>query len=443
MLEVVTDLKDTGWLSYIVEEFLRIEKALFEVSIQKVSDQEIKPNASRIFYTTDVRKELCIPNLSGKTALVDSKYASENIFVLENSISDQKGYILNYDLFWNAFSYLTRLEEYEVEKGGKRINSYSNLHPRTDKSTFDIPIVNRLFKQLKEIIQSNFPDLKFETQQAPIVELSHDLDYIKKTAPLRIKQTAFNLFKTIKSVAHPSLFLKNLNRTFQFLFSNPSYWCFDYWQQIETKYGFKSIFYVYSRTSPIGLKKWLLDPSYDVSTNKKLQKCLKKMQEDGFEVGIHGSFNSSESLDQLSKEKIKLEEALNFKIKRGRQHWLRYGESITPIIHEKLLETDSTLGWNDIPGFRAGCCSKFRAYSHEEKRPLNLWIVPQMIMDSHLFDYAVNKHQIVFENGVKLLESLKEYQNAYVSISWHPRTCSSDYNWHYAYEKYLQIIQKL
>lgn len=441
MLRLVTDLKDKSWLNYILQEFIRIENASFEFSIEDFdATQEFGTNT--IFYLQNEGPGISFPQRCRQTSLVPIQYLKEDVFVFQNTILE-KGYTISYDLLWNAFAFLSRLEEFETEKGGKRINSYSLNHPRRDKSSFDIPIVNNLFRELKNLILQEFPDLQFGPLKSPRFELSHDLDYIKKTLPLRLKQTAFNVFKTLKSLVQPKYFFKNLGRTFSFLFTNPSYWCFDYWQRVEEKYGQKSTFYIYSKYGSIGLKKWLMDPSYDISLNEQLQDELRRLKERGFDIGIHGSFNSADQKGLLKKEIESLQKSLGFEIKKGRQHWLRYSELITPSIHEKLLEEDSTLGWNDRSGFRSGCASKYRLYSHAENRVMDLWITPQLIMDSHLFDYAVNKQQLIFENGVKMIRSLKDYNNVTVSISWHPRTCSSDYNWHHAYEKYLEVISQL
>lgn len=444
MIKLVTDLKDKGWLLYILEEFVRIEGAEFQFVFEDLEDYSpgSKENGNTLFYVKNPIDGFSIPNKNQQTTLVDLQKISDDIYVFKNTLNNL-GFTIPYDLLWNAFCFLSRKEEYEQEEAGKSINSYSFSHPRKEKLSFQIPVVNHLFTAFRIEIQKAFPQIKFQVGNKPKVELSHDLDYITKTPQLRLKQTAFNLINFVKSLGQPKSALMFLGKAFRFLFSNPSYWCFDYWEKVETKYGFTSVFYVYAKTSPTSFKKWLFDPSYDIAQNTRLQKKLKELSSKGFSIGIHGSFNSAEEPNTLAIQKEILERTLQLKIRKGRQHWLRYSEKITPGIHENLLEEDSTIGWNDMSGFRAGICNKYRAYSHEEKRPLELWIVPQLIMDSHLFDYAANAQDAKYEEGAQLIRSLKNYKNAYVSISWHPRTCSSDYNWHLAYEKYLKEIHQL
>jgi hypothetical protein len=90
-------------------------------------------------------------------------------------------------------------------------------------------------------------------------------------------------------------------------------------------------------------------------------------------------------------------------------------------------------------GYRAGCVSKFRPYDHETERAFSYFEIPQVIMDSNIYDYGSQKLEEQKKLSRKLLENLKNYKNAYVSISWHQRVCSSDYKWHETYEDLIKI----
>jgi hypothetical protein len=181
------------------------------------------------------------------------------------------------------------------------------------------------------------------------------------------------------------------------------------------------------------LRAWLIDPSYDVAHNRKLQDKLKYLRSEGFHIGLHGSFNSAEYGEKLKKEKSILEEAIGSEVKKTRQHWLHFEERKTPFFHERLFETDSTIGWNDRAGFRAGTASAYHPYNHQENRPFSYTEIPFVLMDSHIYDYRSASES----EALKLLDDLRKYKNAHISICWHARTCSSDYNWHPGYEKIL------
>lgn len=446
MLTIITDIEDTAWLNYILEEWRRIQEATFEIQIHKLKDEELEVGNLNILYYTHSApqsKKLWIP----QKAQTHSELCDiDGMHLIKESVIDKTvGNTFYFDVLWNAFYFLSRKEEYDAEKEGKRINSYSKAHPRVNKISFQRPIVNQLFQLLENIVRKHYKNLHFGLGHKMKIELSHDLDYINKTAPLLIKQTAMNSYKTLKAISTPKYLGKYLKKTFHFLFNKPSYWCFEYWSSVEAPFKSKSIFYVYAKRKEQGLKNWLLDPSYSISNNEKLKDELKSLIDHGHEVGLHGSFYSAENKGFLEEEKGILENALGITITKGRQHWLRYRESITPFLHEELFEIDSTIGFNDIYGFRAGTCSQYRPYNHKDKRPFNYWITPQFVMDSNIFEYSLFSNPSTHSDKIQtILEECKSaYKNIHLTISWHPRTASNDYNWHIEYERLLNYKRTL
>ncbi|MFH1320660.1 MAG: hypothetical protein ABII90_08410 [Bacteroidota bacterium] len=335
--------------------------------------------------------------------------------------------------------FLSRLEEYDHENSGKKIHSYCSRHPRKDKNSFDIPIVNKLFNILEELIKKNFPSLNFGKSDKPIIELSHDLDYLNKTLRLRIKQTAFNTYNTIRSIFLPISFLSNLKKTILFFFTSPSYWCFDYWEELEKKYNKRSVFYVYANTLQKNFKSRLIDPSYKINNNKKLINKLKYLIDEGFEIGLHGSLQSAANENLLKTEKELLESMLGKEVIKTRQHWLSYEENKTPYIHNKYFKFDSSVAWNDRMGFRAGCASMYRPYDHKNQTAFVFFEIPQVVMDSNIYDYGAKHLKNLKTKAISFINELKNYKSAHVAISWHQRVCCSDYNWHGIYEKILSV----
>jgi len=435
MLTIKTDIENKSWLIYILEEFRNINLANFDIEILSLSETSLNTNI--ISYVNTPTDGLSIYSSNEEMPTNTIEYLQDNLFIHENTKS--KNFSINYDLLWNAFIFLSRYEEYLSEENEKYIYSYSLNHPRSDKRSFDIPIVNVLFNELELFIKKNFPKCTFNNKKEPIINLSHDVDYIEKTIQLRLKQTAFNGYNTLKSITNPKQFIKNISKTFKFAFSTPSYWCFDYWTKLEKKHNQRSTFYIYVKNAKKDFKSWLIDPSYDIKLNKKLQEKLKELKNNGFEIGLHGSYNSAKDFEKLKEEKIILENVLGFKVTKTRQHWLNYFESITPDSHNRLFETDSTLGWNDRIGFRSGCASKFRPYDFKNNKTFNYYIIPQIIMDSNVYDYT--KDEQIFEKTKNMIELSKNISKiTYISISWHQRVCSSDYNWNKFYEELLDEV---
>jgi len=435
-LYVATDLRDSRWLSYILEEFNRINQAEFAIRVCDI--KAVPSQAFALYYTKEFLCDTSIPNRS--SILPDGKirYIDDKKFVLTGTTSQDRRFACPYDLFWNAFVFLSRLEEYMSEQNGKKIRSYCKNHPRKQKGSFDLPVVEHLFEELESLIKRSYPQFTFGPRLSPVIEFSHDVDYIKKTTQLRLKQTAFNAANTIRSIKDPGRFKATFRRTIHFFVSNPSYWCFDYWEKLEKRFNRRSVIYVYINTQEKDFISWLIDPSYDLGRLPRLLARIKDLAAQGFEIGLHGSYKSALNFSLLKKEKQILENVIGINIKKIRQHWLRYEEKITPYLHNDLFQYDSTLGWNDRIGFRSGCASAYRPYDHLKQQPFDYRVIPQIIMDSNIFDYGADQLKHLSQKALTILKNLKQYKTARVSVSWHQRTASKDYGWHGLYEKILE-----
>lgn len=423
-LTLVSEEASQPWLSYILDRFKSIQKAEFQIQIgSEASEGPI------LYHGTAPANSLSMPAESNR-----------RVFSVEQAqaILEEESIRLPYDLLRQAFIALSRLEEYDCQQAGKKIQSYSSRHPNPDKTRFDKPYVNLLFGKLETLLRSQFPELSFGEKEKPVLDFSHDLDYIKKTIQLRLKQTAFNKYNTFKSIGSWTRFKRNFIKTFSFFYSHPSYWCFDYWDELEKSHDQRSTYYVYAHTGSRGLKSWLLDPSYDVSSNKELQDKLKSLNADGHRIGLHGSFASAEDPELLRKEKETLEKALGLPITLTRQHWLRYDEGITPQVHEELFKEDATLGWNDRMGYRASCASQYHPYDHKNEQAFTHLETPTIIMDSNIYDYGAQEVEALGQKALEMIKELGHLKSAHVAISWHPRVCSSDYNWHPVYEQLIK-----
>jgi hypothetical protein len=440
MLHIVTDSTNSNWFQYILDEFKRINLAKFEIQIHSVHEN-IRVKEPTLFYTNSYSPGVCIPNCSSILPNGVTENAGTQRFILKGSSVGDQRFTFNYDVFWNAFVFLSRLEEFQTEDSGKKISSYSFNHPRREKTTFEIPIVNYLFNDLEVLIKENFPELEFGSKQKLNIELSHDIDYIKKTWQLRVKQTAFNFFNVLRSIKNPIQALKLARKTLIFLFSSPSYWCFDYWRNIEKKYNKRSVFYTYVNLPKSNLKNWLIDPSYEIKGNTAFQLKLKQLVNEGFEIGLHGSYGSATEEPLLKKEKEVLEEIMGIDVTKVRQHWLKYEEKKTPYLHNQHFKYDSSLGWNDRMGFRSGTASQYRPYNHEAQKPFNFLVTPQVVMDSHLFDYGLNRAEFHMQKALSILTEVKKIKSPFVSFSWHQRGASKDYEWHHVYEELLKEIE--
>ena len=99
------------------------------------------------------------------------------------------------------------------------------------------------------------------------------------------------------------------------------------------------------------------------------------------EVGLHGSYLAAEDERVLAEEKAALE-ALAGPVTGQRFHYLRADPHANLASLARLgFAYDSSLGFPDAPGFRAGIAHPFRPWDHATDRPLDLVEVPLAAMD--------------------------------------------------------------
>ena len=110
-------------------------------------------------------------------------------------------------------------------------------------------------------------------------------------------------------------------------------------------------------------------------------KLVETLQSGDAELGLHGSYMASDSARRLEEEKDKLE-SLAGPVHGQRYHYLRIDPHANLAALDRLGFTyDSSLGFVDAPGFRAGIAHPFRPWDVLADRPLNLIEIPLAAMD--------------------------------------------------------------
>lgn len=115
---------------------------------------------------------------------------------------------------------------------------------------------------------------------------------------------------------------------------------------------------------------------YDIRDLYQIKGIIQKYPQHG--VGIH--YND----DYLSKgvKTTPLEELLNVKIHTGRAHYLIYNvETTLGILNEADITIDSTLGFNDMIGYRHGTSHAFYPWDWSNDKVSNVLEVPLIVMD--------------------------------------------------------------
>jgi len=254
------------------------------------------------------------------------------------------------------------------------------------------------------------------------VALTHDVDRTHKT---------YQYFTYLIR----ALLNSKLNNAFYHissLFKSNPYWQFDEIVKIENKYNVKSTFFFLNESikiNPLSIANWKLSVGrYNIKSPKIVQ-IVQWLDKNGWEIGVHGSYNSYKDEELLLEEKKTLEDIVGHEIFGVRQHYLKLNDQTWHIQQKCGFKYDSSFGHTDSIGFRDNKIAPFRPYQD------NFTVFPLVIMDSCFID-TENRWE-----RLKELLYIAQENNALLVINWHQRVFNVKEFPAYM-ENYIIIIEK-
>ena len=153
-----------------------------------------------------------------------------------------------------------------------------------------------------------------------------------------------------------------------------------------------------------------------------LSELLHSLEKEGNEVGVHGTYNSLDDCDGLPGEYDRLRK-LGLRPQGGRQHWLRFTlDRLIPALERSGALYDTSIGWAERIGYRAGACFAFPPYNFQEERPATFLEIPLAAMELSLrFEFDGERKVDGYAEVAKLLAMSRRYGWGGISILWHPR----------------------
>ncbi|MCU0822230.1 MAG: polysaccharide deacetylase family protein [Spirochaetes bacterium] len=236
-----------------------------------------------------------------------------------------------------------------------------------------------------------------------VVCLSHDVDRTYKSFQYLTHSLAGIKKKDFRSAWYhiSSVLLKN------------HYWGFDRIIDIENKYNVKSTFFFLNESYPFkffNIKSWKYSAGYYNIFDYKIQDIIKRLDLGGWEIGLHGSYNSYNDLNLLIKEKKLLEQITGHEIAGVRQHFLNLNHNTWDLQREAGFKYDSSFGFKDNVGFKD---DKYNLFPLDDKYDFN--IVPMAIMDACLMSKPDP-----YESALNLINIAEEKKGCLV-LNWHQR----------------------
>lgn len=270
----------------------------------------------------------------------------------------------------------------------------------------DRPIVDEYGLAFEQAMQSLYPSWK-KIQRRMRVKVSHDADHVgipfrwkpalrhvlRSRAPIHFARDVASVFggtepAELKSIRDITL--------------------------ASARHGFHSS--VYWKAGPSTRR----DSGYD-PRNKKVRDMVGWLHENGAESGVHPGYNTFRSPEKLRREVMVLRDVLGNQPMGGRQHYLRWCPESWIHWENCGLAYDSSVGYAEMAGFRAGTCVPYRPWLFALNRPADLIEIPLLVMDRTLLSYmGLTREQAT--HVVKELANRSEAVGGVLSMVWHNNT---------------------
>jgi hypothetical protein len=276
-----------------------------------------------------------------------------------------------------------------------------------------IPIINKYAK----FIASLFPErarlnLWPDNKQYAVV-FTHDVDYPEIIRWVEVMRAAVSPNK------------ETLRKIWEIIIGKINYWCFDQWMDIESAAGVRSAFYFSGFKG--SLLRYLLkapDTFYDIK-NEKYRKLFLRLISNGFEIGLHASYNAYRSYKSFNGEKSTLESIIGQKVSSNRHHYWHAdpeGFFLTIKLQHKIgLTCDTSLGLEQRSGFRYSIAAPFQIFDLDNQESIPIVELPAALMDYHLFGYGSKSYLgNSFREIDQLLEQVKTNNGVFV-VNYHVR----------------------
>ena len=172
---------------------------------------------------------------------------------------------------------------------------------------------------------------------------------------------------------------------------------------------------------------------YDLT---EIKEQIAELVRNGCEVGLHG-IDAWQDVQSAQSERSRICQVTGQSNLGTRMHWLYWKESSPKTLEDAGFTYDSTFGYNDAVGFRAGTTQPFRPLGAE-----HLLELPLNIQDSAMF-YS-NRMMLSESEALDACRELihtMSLSGGALTVNWHTRSLSPERLWGDFYVGLLKEIQ--
>jgi hypothetical protein len=299
------------------------------------------------------------------------------------------GLALSVDVFGSVFFLLTRYEE-----AVRRVRDRHDRFPASAslgavEGFLNRPLADEYVDVLWMGMRSLWPGLT-RRSSAFRLRLTHDVDEVWAAHGRRFRTVARAVAGDLLRRHDMDLAARRTRSLFEARagrVDRDPYNTFDFLMDTSERYDLRSTFYVMA-----GSTNAEFDGHYRVS-DPPVARILRRIHDRGHALGLHASYGTYRSGERMRGEFEALTAAcsaagIDQPTWGVRQHFLRFENPQTWAIQESAgLEHDSTLGFAEQVGFRAGTCREYPLFDLCDHRKLALRERPLVVMDATLFNY--------------------------------------------------------
>ena len=325
--------------------------------------------------------------------------------------------ILPFDIFAATFFMASRYEEYLPHKRDEhdRFDAKESIAYECD--FIHQPVVNIWAEAFWEYLSKKYPEIERTTRSFKMYT-TIDVDNAYAYKQKGVVRTIAGITKDVVSFDFGGLVERVKVLTGK---QKDPYDTFDYQLELIKKHNLKFIYFFL--LGDYGMN----DKNIPV-TSLKFQSLIKSLA-DYAEVGIHPSYGSNSSFEQLQKEIGRLSSITNLEITKSRQHFLKLK---LPETYRNLLDLDIvhdyTMGYAALIGFRSGICVPYTFYDLDLEVETQLWIHPFAAMEGTIKYYMDVGLESAFSYYKNLMDEVYAVSGDFITL-WHNDTINNEGAW--------------
>jgi len=337
-----------------------------------------------------------------------------------------------FDIFAAGFYLLSRYEEYLPHKKDS-YGRYAYENSLAFREGFlQLPLINVWIKDFKNCLQSKFPSLATRNSRFTFVP-TYDIDEAYSYKYKQWWRTGGGLIRSALKADW-----KMIKERWRVVFGKQQdpFDSFAWMDELHKQFDLRPIYFFL-----VPRKTGKYDKN--ISPSGEAMQLLIRKHSDHYQIGIHPSWQSGDDAEKLKLEILKLGHISGKQVTSSRQHYIRF---TLPQTYRQLIdlgiESDFSMGYGSINGFRASVASSFYWYDLEREEQTKLLLSPFCFMEANSFYEQKLSAQQAFEE-LKHYHDVVKSVNGTLSTIWHNSflgTATRFRGWREIYENFISLV---